>query len=81
MARDEKLFQAIRTNPKQVRFTDACRVARLLGFVHEGGKGSHRVFKRRGEPVQLNFQNRGGMIPAYQARQLARMIAKYGREP
>ena len=32
---------------------------------------AHRVFKRRGEPVQLNFQNRDGSdIPPYQARQL-----------
>ena len=78
MSRTEKLLDAIRANPKGVRFEDAGRAARLLGFVHEGGRGSHRVFKRRGEPVQLNFQNRGGYIPPYQARQLARMIEKYG---
>jgi hypothetical protein len=54
------------------------RAARLLGFVHEGGRGSHRVFKRKGERLQLNFQNRAGYIPPYQARQLARMIDKYG---
>jgi hypothetical protein len=57
---------------------NACRAARLLGFVHEGGRGSHRVFKRKGERMQLNFQNRNGYIPPYQARQLARMIDKYG---
>ena len=28
----------------------------MLGFVHQGGKGSHFVFKRKGEPVQLNFR-------------------------
>jgi hypothetical protein len=28
--------------------------------------------------MQLNFQNRDGYIPLYQARQLARMIDKYG---
>jgi len=50
----------------------------MLGFVHEGGSGSHRVFKRKGELVQLNFQDRDGYIPPYQARQLARMIEKYG---
>jgi hypothetical protein len=76
--RHAKLFAAIRANPKNVRFEDACRAARLLGFVYEGGRGSHRVFKRKGERVQLNFQNRDGYIPPYQARQLASMIDKYG---
>jgi hypothetical protein len=52
------LLAAVRANPRNVRFQDACRAARLLGFVHEGGKGSHRVFKRRGEPPQLNFRPR-----------------------
>jgi hypothetical protein len=79
--RDAKLLESIRANPRHVRFEDACRAARLLGFVHEGGRGSHRVFKRKGEPVQLNFQNRGGLVPPYQARQLARMIEKYRLEP
>ncbi|WP_317705926.1 type II toxin-antitoxin system HicA family toxin [Methylomarinovum caldicuralii] len=78
MTQKEKLLEAIRRNPRTVRFTDACRAAEILGFTYEGGKGSHRVFKRRGELVQLNFQNRGGYIPVYQARQLIAMIEKYG---
>jgi hypothetical protein len=78
VAKDAKLFAAIRASPRKVRFRNACRAARLLGFVHEGGSGSHRVFKRKGEPVQLNFQDRNGYIPPYQARQLARMFEKYG---
>jgi HicA toxin of bacterial toxin-antitoxin, len=78
VAREVKLLAAMQANPRNVRFKDACRAARLLGFVHEGGKGSHRVFKRKGEPVQLNFQNRDGFIPPHQARQLSRMIEKYG---
>jgi hypothetical protein len=78
VARNAKLLAAIRANPRNVRFKDACRVARSLGFMHEGGKGSHRVFKRTGEPVQLTFQDRNGYIPPYQARQLTRMIDKYG---
>jgi hypothetical protein len=32
---------------------------------------------RNGEPVGLNFQNRNGCIPVYQARQLLGMIEKY----
>jgi hypothetical protein len=72
---------AIRAKPRNVRFGDACRAARLLGFTHEGGRGSHRVCKRKGEPVQLTFQNRDGCVPPYQARQLVRMIEKYGSQP
>jgi hypothetical protein len=74
---DKRLQQAL-ANPGAIRFDDACAIARALGFSHEGGRGSHRVFKRAGEPVQLNFQDRDGFIPAYQGRQLAAMIRKYG---
>lgn len=73
-----KLLLAIVANPKQVRFADVCRAARLLGFVHEGGVGSHRAFAREAEPTGLNFQNRSGFIAPYQARQLVAMIEKYG---
>jgi len=81
MTKYEKLLEAIGRHPKAVRFEEACKAAEHLGFIHQGGKGSHRVFKRKGEPVQLNFQNRGGYIPPYQARQLIAMIRKYGGKP
>ena len=80
MSKLEKLLAAIRANPKAVRFEDACRVAERLGFVHKGGQGSPRAFGRADEPDLLNFQNRGGCIPPYQARQLIRMMDKYGGE-
>jgi hypothetical protein len=73
-----KLFKAIVANPKGVRFADACTAAEALGFVHKGGTGSHRAFARPGEPTLLNFQNRDGYVPPYQARQLIAMIEKYG---
>ena len=80
MTRREKQLAAIRTNPKAVRFEDACKVAQRLGFTHSGGQGSHRAFGRPDEPDLLNFQNRGGYIPPYQARQLIRMMDKYGEQ-
>ena len=73
-----KLLAAIVANPRQVRFADACKAAQLLGFVHKGGKGSHPAFARGDEPIGLNFQNRDGFIPPYQARQLIAMIEKCG---
>ncbi|MDS4060342.1 MAG: type II toxin-antitoxin system HicA family toxin [Candidatus Contendobacter sp.] len=78
MTQRKKLPAMIRQNPKAVRFDDACKVAGWLGFIHDGGQGSHRVFKRPGEPIQLNFQNCNGVIPPYQARQLIAMLDKYG---
>lgn len=78
MTKRVKLLAAIRVNPKSVRFDDACKVAERLGFTHKGGQRSHRAFGRADEPDLLNFQNRGGNIPPYQARQLIRMMDKYG---
>jgi hypothetical protein len=49
-------------------------MAWFTGISH---KGSHTGFARSGEPVQLNFQNRNGRIPAYQAKQLQGMIERY----
>lgn len=77
MTRREKLLAAIRKNPGSVRFTDACKVAEAIGFVRAGGKGSHTVYARTGEPMILNFQNRDGFIPPYQAHQLIEMLDKY----
>lgn len=80
MNQARKLIAAILANAKAVRFEDACKAAELLGFTHKGGKGSHRAFARQGESELLNFQNRAGYIPPYQARQLIAMIERYGNE-
>lgn len=75
-----KLLARIRGNPTQVRFEEACKCAGLLGFVKKGGAGSHCTFVKPGETRLLNFQNRDGFIPNYQAKQLALMIDKYGKQ-
>ena len=78
MSTKAKLLVAIVSSPVGIRYADACKAAELLGFVHKGGAGSHRAFARGGEPMLLNFQDRGGVIPPYQGRQLAAMVEKYG---
>jgi predicted RNA binding protein YcfA (HicA-like mRNA interferase family) len=81
MSQRAKLFKALRSNPKDVRLTDACKIAELLGFEEKGGKGQHRVFARPGEVTILNFQDRGDRkVPTYQAKQLIAMLDKYGEE-
>ena len=77
MASRDKLLGQVCSNPKDVSFKDACKIAKWLGFTHMRGKGSHRVYAKSGELMQMNFQNRNGKILAYQARQLITMIEKY----
>lgn len=77
MSKLAKTIAAVRNNPKDVRFADACWVAQAIGFSAKGGKGSHCGFARPGERTQLNFQDRKGVISAYQARQLIEMIDRY----
>jgi hypothetical protein len=78
MMKREKLFADIRNNPKAVRFEDACKVAKWMGFTHKSGSGSHVVFAKTNEPRVLNFQNRDGYIYPYQAKQLIELMNKYG---
>ncbi len=80
MSQRAKLIASVRNNPKDVRYEDACTVAEWLGFIAKRGKGSHTTFLRQDEPDGLNFQNRGGKILPYQARQLIDMIDKYWRD-
>jgi hypothetical protein len=78
LASRKKLISSIQNNPRDVRFSDACKVAEWLGFTAKAKGGtSHYVFARPGEIGQLNFQNRGGKIKPYQARQLIDMIDRY----
>jgi hypothetical protein len=73
-----KLIAKVGNNPKDVRFDDACKIAKHLGFTGQGGKGDHNSFSKPGEPEGLNFQKRtGGKIKPYQGRQLKKMIERY----
>ena len=81
MSRKAKLIDAIRNNPKGVRFEYALLVAGWIGFTHEGGSGAHRTRSRPGEIRQLNFQKLSdGSAKPYQVRQLIEMIDKYEGE-
>lgn len=75
----EKLLDKICRNPRDVRFDEACKAATLIGFVAQDQRAtSHKRYKRAGEITQLNFQDRRGRVPTYQAEQLIVMIEKYG---
>ncbi|MCL0061061.1 type II toxin-antitoxin system HicA family toxin [Dehalococcoidia bacterium] len=62
-------YGKLKRNPSNVRFEQACKAAELFGFRFRGGKGSHRIFVRRGIREMLNFQSVRGKAKSYQVRQ------------
>jgi len=81
MARDvETILSEMRTNPTDVRFSEACKVADH--FFAEFGKPrsfgtSHRVYKMpwAGDP-RINLQKDGSKAKAYQVRQAEKEAAE-----
>jgi cytochrome c556 len=76
-----KLIEAIRNNPRDT-FVSMMLVRSRNGWasVATAARVRTKHFRARANPVGLNFQNRGGTINPYQARQLIAMIDKYWRE-
>ena len=77
MSKPEKLFAKIKNNPQDVRFDEICKIAEVLGFRYKGGKGSHKVYSRKGIPEILNFQNVKGRAKPYQVKQFLQIIEDY----
>ena len=77
MAKIDEILCSIRRNPKNVRFSDLCKVCdHFFGSPRQKGS-SHRVYRMpwQGDP-RVNIQNSGGKAKAYQVRQVLRAIEK-----
>ena len=79
MGRCDRRVRKARQAPGSLRFEEACRLARCLGFeqVRWTG-GSHRVFKKPGTPGLINLQTRAGEAIAYQVRQILALAEDLG---
>lgn len=81
MTKKQKLLGKVKGFSLNIRMSEALKVAREIGFINEGGAGSHVTLSREGEPVQLNFQpTKNGRVKPYQLRQLREMVLKYEDE-
>ena len=72
-----ELVEAMKRNPKAVRFRDLCRVCdAYFGAPRQGGS-SHRVYRTPwpGDP-RVNIQQEKGLAKAYQVRQVLKAIDK-----
>ena len=77
--RCEKLVRKARGSPGGLRFAEACRLARCLGFEQvRRTAGSHRVFKKPGVRGLINLQDRDGRAIAYQVRQILSLAEELG---
>ena len=81
MARVDDVVEEMRSNPKGIRFADACRVCdHYFGQPRQKGS-SHRVYKTpwQGDP-RVNIQSSKGKAKAYQVRQILRAIERLDYE-
>ncbi len=71
-----KVIQQMRRNPKDVGFTDLCKVCAYY-FGEGRQKSGHYIYKTpwQGDP-RINIQNDKGKGKAYQVRQVLRAIEK-----
>jgi hypothetical protein len=74
MGKCDKLLQRARAAPASLRFEELCQLAECHGFALARQKGSHRLYKRAGEPRVMNFQDDRGKAKEYQVKQLLDVI-------
>lgn len=77
MSKKNKLLDAVRKNPSDVRFDDLCKICeKAFGKPSKSG-GSHNVYKTpwSGDP-RVNIQNKNGMAKPYQVKQVLDAIDK-----
>lgn len=73
----EDILAQMKRNPRDVRFSDLCKVCdHYFGKARQGGS-SHRVYRTpwQGDP-RGNIQSRKGKAAAYQVRQVLKAIER-----
>lgn len=77
MAKITDILSRMKTNPKDVRFIDVCKVCEhYFGEPRHDGS-SHRIYKTpwHGDP-RINIQNQKGKAKAYQVKQVLLAIER-----
>lgn len=85
MAKIENILAQMRRNPKDVRFSDLCKVCEFYFGKARKGSSSHRVYKTPWQrDPRVNIQNNKGIAKAYQVKQVLVSIEmledNYGKE-
>ena len=77
MTKTEDILIGMKRNPKNVRFSDLCKVCEKYFGKSRNRAGSHRIYKTpwQGDP-RINIQNNKGKAKAYQVKQVLLAIEK-----
>jgi hypothetical protein len=77
MAKIDNLLLMLKQNPKDVRFSDLCKICEHYFGEPRQQKSSHRIYKTpwQGDP-RINIQNHKGKAKAYQVKQVLLAIEK-----
>lgn len=77
----ETIISRMRSNPRNVRFSDAVQVCDAVFGTPRGHATSHRVYPTpwSGQP-RVNLQNRKGMAKPYQVRQVLKAVDRVTTE-
>jgi hypothetical protein len=77
MSRIKDILAQMKRNPRDVRFSDLCKICdHYFGKARQGGS-SHRVYRTpwQGDP-RVNIQSKKGKARAYQVRQVLKAIER-----
>jgi hypothetical protein len=81
MSRIDDILAAARSNPKNVKFSDICKVCDYFFGEPRQNSTSHRVYKTpwQGDP-RVNIQNKNGKAKPYQVKQVLNAVDKMVKE-
>ena len=72
-----KLLTKALSSPANLRFEEACALARAFGFHLSRVNGSHHIFARLGIAELVNLQEIDGKAKPYQVKQLLGLAERY----
>jgi len=77
MPKIDDILEQMRQNPKDVRFSELCKLCDYYFGEARQKKSSHRVYKTpwQGDP-RINIQNDKGKAKAYQVKQVLLALEK-----
>ena len=72
-----KLLKKALSSPANLRFEEACALARAFGFRLSRVSGSHHIFAHQNVRELVNLQEVEGKAKPYQVKQLLALVERY----